>query len=83
MDSKNGFKESALRFLGPRDDPAIRNPSMREILINEAWEYIQVTEKRKLDLQHSPCYMDAVLNILAELSDKCNFLSKYLFAQGS
>jgi hypothetical protein len=73
-----GFKERALCFLGPRDDPLARQPITRLALIDEAWELIQATEQVKPMLQSSSNYMEDVLQILFDSRDRFRLLAECL-----
>ena len=72
------FREHALRFLGPRDDPIVRDPVRKIALIEEAWALIEATEEIKPTLQASIDYMGDVLRILSESRDRCPLLAKCL-----
>jgi hypothetical protein len=69
-----GFKVDFLRFLGPRDDPAVSKPTIRAALIEEAWELILETEDHKDRLRNSTRYLEYVLGILAGMKDRCRLL---------
>ncbi len=75
---KMGFRERALRFLGPRDDPLARDPITRLALIDEAWELIEATEEVKPTLQSSNDYMADVLRILCDSWDRFRHLAECL-----
>lgn len=73
---RSGFREQALRFLGQRDEPAARNASVRRALVDEAWEFIQVSEQWEAKLRASDDYMEDVLQVLRGMSDACRLLAE-------
>jgi hypothetical protein len=73
-----GFRESYLRFLGPRDDVNSQNLSVRAQLIEEAWRFIQASELCKYDLVGAADYMTDMLGILAKGQSDWPLLSEHL-----
>ncbi len=71
---RSGFRETALRFLGERDDPGVRDEHVRMSLIEEAWHLIQLSEQAKELLRSSTDYMAGVLAILGECRKDCPLL---------
>lgn len=62
-----GFKREFLRFLGSRDVLARDLPDarrLRETFVQEAWRWINETERFKLRLFKSPNYMQSLLETL-------------------
>ncbi|MGD9899642.1 MAG: hypothetical protein AB7T22_11020 [Calditrichaceae bacterium] len=75
---RKGFRESALRFLGNRDVKSVYNREIRDVLIEEAWQFIQKTEDLKSGLRESEDYMNDVLNTLRAESEKWPLLADYI-----
>lgn len=77
---REGFRERALRFLGPRDRDTQNDRGLyiRGQLIEECWGFINNTENKKMDLSTSSDYMRDVLGILKSIGEDCPLLSKYI-----
>ncbi len=75
---KDGFWEQALLFLSERDDAGVTDFSMRTRVIDEAWEFIRVTEDHKDALRGSRDYVADILEILAQNRSSCPMLAESL-----
>ena len=64
------FRRNFLTFLNPTKDSAPRGvtkdecKNIREKLIKEAWEFIKITENKKVELTNSKTYFEDVLYLL-------------------
>jgi len=75
------FREKALRFLGPRDRTAPRDPDddqIRNQLIEEAWFLIEGTENKKSIFMESENPMGKILDWIDSNKHQCPLLSKNL-----
>ena len=72
------FREKSLRFLGTKDERAVRNDKIREQLIEEAWYFIRETEVRKDKLKDPKDYMSELTLILKKKKRKMKFLYSYI-----
>lgn len=76
-----GFRRGVLRFGNDRDDAKsyLQTPEdIREQLINEAWNWISLTEARKIGLAESTKYMEDLLSLLSENNNDFPLLSSIL-----
>ena len=74
---RDGFRESALIFLGERD-PCGSEDSLRARLIEEAWTFIQASEACKQALSGSATFLADLLALLAQRRDACALLAGVL-----
>lgn len=73
---KKGFKKELLSFLkgSNRSDDV----KFREKLIQEAWDFIQLTESKKFKMNDSKGFMKELLNTIKDNSEKFTILSTLL-----